>query len=98
VTSDGGTAAYRLAHGRLHPIWSNGTAGTSPVIAGGLVWIYDPGGALDVYRPRGGKLIRRLPAPSGHWNSPIVAGGRVFLPTGDGNDHSTNGELSIYAP
>jgi hypothetical protein len=49
-----------------------------------------------VYRPASGKLIRRLPAPSGHWNSPIVAGGRAYLPSGNSNDHSTSGVLSIY--
>jgi outer membrane protein assembly factor BamB len=66
------------------------------VIAGGLLWVYDPsGGGLNVYRTSG-KLVRNLPAPSGHWNSPIVAGGRVYLPSGNSNDHATDGELSIY--
>src|SRR5204863_7928003 len=73
VATDGGTAAYRLAQGRLHTVWSHGTAGTSPVIAGDLVWIYDPGGGLNVYRARSGKVVRELPAPAGHWSSPIVA-------------------------
>ena len=31
VTTSGGTAAWLLQGGRLHPAWSNGTAGTSPV-------------------------------------------------------------------
>jgi hypothetical protein len=98
VATDGGTTAYRLGGGRLHEIWSKGTAGTSPVIAGGLVWVYDPNGGLNVYRPKSGKLVRSLPAPSGHWNSPIVDGGRVYLPSGDSNSHSTSGTLSIYEP
>jgi hypothetical protein len=98
VTTDGGTAGYRLGHGRLHELWSNDTPGTSPVVAGNLLWVYDPGGALDVYRPRSGKLVRSLAAPSGHWSSPIVDGGQVFLPTGNANAHSTSGELSIYTP
>jgi hypothetical protein len=48
--------------------------------------------------PRGERQAgaRALPAPSGHWNSPIIAGKRVFLPTGDANSHDTSGELSIY--
>jgi outer membrane protein assembly factor BamB len=97
VATGSGTSAYELSHGRLHVAWENSTAGTSPVIAGGLVWVYDPNGGLNAYRVSSGKLVRSLPAPSGHWNSPIVAGGRVYLPSGDANDHSTSGELTIYA-
>jgi outer membrane protein assembly factor BamB len=96
VATGGGTAAYRLSGGRLHTVWQNGNGGTSPVLAGGLLWVYDPSGALDVYRPGSGRLVRRLPAPPGHWNSPIVAGGRAYLPTGNANDHETSGTLSIY--
>jgi len=98
VATDGGTAAYRLSGGRLHVVWRNRTAGTSPVIAGKLLWVYDPGGGLDVYAATTGKLVKSLPAPPGHWNTPIVAGGRVYLPSGDANDHDTAGALTIYAP
>jgi uncharacterized protein YceK len=97
VATGGGTAAYALRGGRLHRTWSNGTGGTSPVLAGGVLWVYDPAGALNAYAPGSGRLIRRLPAPSGHWNSPIVAGGRVYLPSGNANDHATTGSLSIYS-
>jgi outer membrane protein assembly factor BamB len=97
VATGGGTAGYALRHGRLHLLWRNGTAGTSPVIAGGVLWVYDPTGALNAYVPGTGRLIRTLPAPSGHWNSPIVAGGRVYLPTGNANQHATAGTLSVYA-
>jgi hypothetical protein len=96
VATGGGTGAYTLGGGRLHLAWSNSSAGTSPVLAGGLLWIYDPGGALNVYQPSSGRLVRRLTAPSGHWNSPIVAAGRVYLPSGNANDHHTSGVLSIY--
>jgi hypothetical protein len=96
VATGGGTGAYRLSGGRLQLVWSNSTAGTSPVLAGGLLWVYDPNGGLNVYRPSDGGLVRRLPAPSGHWNSPIVAGGRVYLPSGNSNDQRTSGVLSIY--
>jgi hypothetical protein len=96
VATGGGTAGYALRGGRLHVLWQNGSAGTSPVLAGGVLWVYDPNGALNAYRPASGRLIRRLPAPSGHWSSPIVAGGRVYLPTGNANQHATSGSLSIY--
>ncbi len=98
VATGSGTGAYRLAGGKLTQVWSNGTGGTSPVIAGGLVWIYDPNGGLNVYRPSSGKLVRSSPPRPGHWNSPIVAGGRVYLPSGNANDHSLTGTLSIYHP
>ena len=96
MATGGGTAAYKLIGGRLQEAWHNGNGGTSPVLAGGLLYVYDPNGGLNVYRPSSGKLVRKLPAPSGHWNSPIVAGGRVYLPSGNANDHATSGVLSIY--
>jgi outer membrane protein assembly factor BamB len=96
VATGGGTAAYKLVGGRLQVAWHNGNAGTSPVLAGGLLWVYDPGGGLNVYHASDGKLIRKFDAPSGHWNSPIIAGGRVYLPSGNSNDHDTSGVLSIY--
>jgi outer membrane protein assembly factor BamB len=96
VATNSGTAAYKLEGGRLNVAWQNDRAGTSPVLAGGLLYVYDPGGALNVYRPASGALVRHFDAPSGHWNSPIVAGGRVYLPSGDSNDHATSGVLSIY--
>jgi hypothetical protein len=97
VATGGATAAYRLRSGRLRQVWNNGTPGTSPVLAGDLLWVYDPTGGLNVYRPATGHLVRHLPAPPGHWNSPIIAGGRVYLPSGDANDHSTSGTLTIYS-
>ena len=35
VATGGGTAAYALRGGRLHALWQNATAGTSPIVAGG---------------------------------------------------------------
>jgi hypothetical protein len=97
IAADGGaTQAWSLRGGRLHSVWRRGNAGTSPVIAGGLLWVYDPGGGLRVYRPSSGALLATLSAGSGHWNSPIVADGRVALPEGDANDHATSGVLDIW--
>jgi hypothetical protein len=92
----GGTQAWSLSGGRLHSVWRNGRGGTSPVIAGGLLWVYDPGGGLRVYQPASGKLVTTLSAGGGHWNSPIVTDGRVALPEGDANDHATSGVLDIW--
>jgi outer membrane protein assembly factor BamB len=99
VADGSGTAAYTVRIGRrprLATVWSNGNGGTSPVVAGGLLYVYDPAGALDVYQPTTGRLLRSLSAAGGHWNSPIVVGGRVVLPVGNYMDHARSGELFVY--
>jgi hypothetical protein len=96
VTTASGTAAYAWRGHRLRALWANGTGGTSPIVAGGLLFVYDPGGALVVYRAGSGRVVARLPAGGGHWNSPVIGGGRIALPEGDANAHSTTGTLSIY--
>jgi len=92
----GGTAAWRLSGGRLRQVWANSNAGTSPVIAGGLLYIYDPGGALFIYDPLSGRQIARLQCGPGHWNSPIVIDGKIALPEGNANRHATTGILNIW--
>jgi outer membrane protein assembly factor BamB len=100
VANDSGTAAYVLSGRRLHRAWEDGTPGTSPVLAGGLLYIYDEvHGTLRVLRPTSGATVATLPAARGHWNSPIVIGGRVILPVGGGTlgpDHVTQGRVFIY--
>jgi hypothetical protein len=92
-----GTQAWRLAGGRLRPVWSNGTHGTSPVVAGGLLYVYDhDNGGLNVYAPATGQKLATLPAGSGHWQSPVVSDGRVALPEGNANDHRRSGVLNLY--
>jgi hypothetical protein len=100
VASDSGTAAYVL-EGRRRPhlatAWENGSSGTSPVLAGGLLYVYDEqGGVVNVYLPASGRRVASLAAASGHWNSPIAIGGRVIVPTGNANDRATSGELFIF--
>jgi len=96
VADNAGLAAWTLGGGRLHPAWSTRTPGTSPVVAGGLLYVYDPNGGLGIYLPRSGKKLRTLAAASGHWNSAIVADGRIALPEGDANQHALSGVLDIY--
>ena len=40
AADNGGTAAYRLRNGHLAVVWRNGTGGTSPIVAGGLLYVY----------------------------------------------------------
>jgi hypothetical protein len=93
----GGTAAWQVSAGQLQPTWHNGNAGTSPVVVGGLVFVYDPGGGgLRVYQADTGALLATLPCGSGHWNTPIVTGGLIALPEGSSNSHATSGVLDIW--
>ena len=99
VVADGSaTAGYELSHRRLHQVWERHTAGTSPVIAGGLLFVYDQiAGRLRVMNPTSGKSLASLPAASGHWSSPIVVGGRVILPVGGtSSDNALSGKVLVY--
>lgn len=97
VADGSGTAAWRLAGGRLRLAWENGTGGTSPVVAGGLLYVLDPdGGELNVYLPSSGRPEATLPAGAAHWQSPIVTDGRVAVAEGNANDHRQSGVLDIY--
>ena len=95
LATDVGTAAWTLRGGRLHSVWSNGNGGTSPVLVGDLLYVAGTG-SVNVYVPTSGKSVASLPSGVVHWQSPIVADGRVAMPEGNANDHSTTGVLDIY--
>jgi hypothetical protein len=99
VADFGATAAYRFRSGHLAQAWNHPTGGTSPVVAGGLLYVYDPNsGGLNVYVPATGKPITTLACGAGHWNSPIVVDGRIAEPEGNANDHNaTSGVLDIWS-
>jgi hypothetical protein len=97
VADGAGTDAWRWSGGKLTKAWGNGNAGTSPVVAGGLLYVYDPNGGLNVYVPMTGRLVATLACGGGHWNSPIVVDGRIALPEGNATDHSTSGVLDIWS-
>ena len=80
VADGGGTAAYRVSARGLQPIWQNRRperARSSPEACSTSI----PGRRRD-RRLRADQRTRRreLPAPSGHWNSPIVVDGHVIEP------------------
>lgn len=98
IAADGhGTAAWTLENRKLVQQWKNGNGGTSPVVAGGLLYIYDPSGGLRVYEPATGKQVADLDCGSGHWNSPIVIDGKIALPEGNANHHAESGVLDIWS-
>jgi hypothetical protein len=94
------TTAYRLSGKppQLHRVWRKARAGSSPVIAGNLMYVFDPtDGGIAVYRPASGKRLAVLPTSTGHWNSPVVADGRIAQPVGIANEGSAApGTLTIY--
>jgi hypothetical protein len=96
AADNGGTAAWTYRDGALTKAWSASTAGTSPIIAGGMLFVYDPGGTLRGFDPTTGKPLGQLGAGGGHWNSPIVVDRRIALPQGNANSHATNGILNIW--
>ncbi len=93
----GGTSAWTLDRTDLEPLWRDGRGGTSPVVADGLVFVYDPDGGLRVYEATTGKVVAELDCGGGHWNSPIVADGRIALPEGNANAHATRGVIDIWS-
>jgi len=98
VADGNGTAAYALRGGRLYRVWENSNAGTSPVMVGGLLYVYDlNGGGIYVYHPGSSTPIAKLPGESGHWNSPIVVDGHVVEPEGNANEHKLQGSIEIFS-
>jgi outer membrane protein assembly factor BamB len=97
AADNGGTAAWSFSGGKLRMIWGNSNEGTSPVVADGLLYVYDPGGDLRIYEALSGKLLTKLDAGSGHWNSPIVVDGMIALPEGGSRrGRSGGGRLGIW--
>jgi hypothetical protein len=95
LATPSGTAAWRLSGRRLHEVWSNDTSGTSPVVAGGLVYV-QWNGEIVVYRPTTGRVVGQIPIGEAHWQSPIVVDGIVAATEGNANEHLATGVLDIY--
>jgi hypothetical protein len=100
VADGSGTAcwAFTGSPARLHLVWQNSTPGTSPVLAGGMLYVYDPAGGLNVYHPETGQRAATLSAGAGHWQSPIVADRQIVVAEGDANSHLQSGVLDIWGP
>lgn len=98
LADEHGTAAYVLRDGLLRRAWENQNPGTSPVMAGGLLYVYDlTAGGIYVYRPGSPVPIAKLPGSPGHWNSPIVVDGHVIEPEGDANAHLLTGTIDLFS-
>jgi outer membrane protein assembly factor BamB len=96
VATGEGTDAWALRGGKLAQVWSNGNDGTSPVVAGGLLYVQG-NNVIRVYEPATGDQVAQIPCGAVHWQSPIVADGRVVTAEGNANDHATSGVLDVYS-
>jgi len=97
AADNGGTAAWSFKGGKLDQLWKNTTGGTTPVEAGGLLYVYNPRGGLNVYDAESGKQITTVECGAGHWNSPIVVDGKIALPEGGSRGQATgNNVLDIW--
>jgi hypothetical protein len=52
---------------------------------------------VNVYLPASGRTVAQLASGDVHWQSPIVADGRVAVAEGNANDHVATGVLDVYA-
>ncbi|HYL06598.1 MAG TPA: PQQ-binding-like beta-propeller repeat protein [Thermoanaerobaculia bacterium] len=96
VANDSGLSGLQVVAGgggtpALTPVWTDPNRGTSPVVAGAMVF-YVGGAGLRALSARHGALLWSDGGPSSiHWQSPIVVDGRVYVADG-------NGKLWAYAP
>jgi outer membrane protein assembly factor BamB len=70
--------------------WSKGPGGSSPVVANGMVF-YAGSGAVKALDPKTGTQLWTAAIGGTHWESPIVAAGRLFV-----TDESS--QLWAFAP
>ncbi|MBV8203084.1 MAG: PQQ-binding-like beta-propeller repeat protein [Acidobacteria bacterium] len=78
----------------LTPVWTVHVAGTSPVVANGILFYYGSGAGLTALDPTLGgdpAWVDGSPAMTPHWESPIVVNGRLFV-------SDENAVLWGYAP
>ncbi len=79
--NDSGIAAYRVTHSNgvwhLGTVWSKGTAGTTPIIHKGALYVLHNSG-ITVYDPATGAIKWSGPFGPVHWEYPLVTHGRLF--------------------
>lgn len=83
VTNASGLAALRVVtdqagHTSLVPVYQLAEGGTSPVVAGGVLWL-ENSGAVDAMNATTGAFLWRATNGEVHWQSPLVANGTVVV-------------------
>jgi hypothetical protein len=80
--NDSGVAAYRLSAAgsrfSLSTVWTSGTGGSTPVLAGGVLWVAR-GGGLNAYGPMTGHLLLHISIGDIHWQYPLIVGNTLYI-------------------
>lgn len=89
VANNSGISALKLQSSggspSLVPAWSQTVGGTTPVIAGGVLFYLSKNGVRALNPSTGSQLWTDTAGASGlHWQSPIVANGRLYFTDGGG--------------
>jgi outer membrane protein assembly factor BamB len=94
VSDECALAGYALTSpaggwGRLAQRWLDAPGGTSPILANGVLY-FVRGQAVQARDPLSGRVLWSSDQAGGtlagtHWQSPIVADGRVYVGDGSGN-------------
>lgn len=89
IANNSGISALKLqsSGGRpsLVPVWNQTVAGTTPVIAGGVLFYLSRNGVRALNPSTGAQLWTDPAGASGlHWQSPIVVNGRLYFTDGGG--------------
>ena len=94
VANDNGLAAFTLeASGdgtpSLQLVWQSRAGGTSPIVANGVLYYVSSAGIRALNPTTGEKLWEDATVAAFHWESPIVAGGTLYIT-------DENGKLTAY--
>ncbi|WP_431247035.1 cell wall-binding repeat-containing protein [Leifsonia xyli] len=90
IANNSGISALKLQAGTggkpaLVPVWKQTAAGTTPIVAGGVLFYLSRAGIRALNPATGGQLWTDTAGGSGlHWQSPIVANGRLYFTDGGG--------------
>jgi hypothetical protein len=89
VANDNGIAGLQLAvdgggNPSLAERWTSPVGGTSPIVAGGVLFYQSYDGLRALLPTTGAELWRDASLDQLHWQSPIVVGGRLYAVDGQG--------------
>jgi hypothetical protein len=89
VTNNAGISASQVVVGAdgtptLHTTWQSPIGGTTPIIAGGVVF-YAGGGTVRALDVTNGNELWHDSIGGIHWESPVVVNGTLYITDGSGN-------------
>ncbi|MGN7800608.1 cell wall-binding repeat-containing protein [Leifsonia sp. 22587] len=89
IANNSGISALKLQSTNgtpsLVPVWQQATAGTTPIVAGGVLFYLSRNGVRALNPATGAQLWTDSAGASGlHWQSPIVVNGRLYFTDGGG--------------